>query len=400
MSQHDFSIANQGFPATRSDLNNALQALASLSAGSTAPSTTYACMLWYDSTNNLLKMRNADNDAWVTLGFAHPTSDVWLSLAYGVQAINAGGLSLKTDEGTIRFFVKDNGQVGVNTSSPAYPLDINHPGGGQYSLTINDQSDISKPVGLYLRTTGAAYINAGTGSTMRFTQGGTEVMRLDANNDLCIGTTSLPNGTSVYGAGFDTSASNDRSLLNLASSVSTAIPLVQFMNPNGIVGTISTLGGSTSYNTSSDYRLKENVTPVTGAINKLRLLKPKSFNFKSDKSKTVDGFLAHELQEVLPEAVTGVKDGTKTETKIITPAKGILKDTETGKAIASGISKPGIIEDGHSWTETTPAVTEDTEVPDYQGVDQSKLTPLLVAALQEALTKIDQLEARITSLEL
>lgn len=68
MSQNDFSIANQTASSFRSDLNSALQALASLSSGGTAPSTTYANMLWYDTTNNLLKMRNEADSAWITIG--------------------------------------------------------------------------------------------------------------------------------------------------------------------------------------------------------------------------------------------------------------------------------------------------------------------------------------------
>lgn len=68
MSQHDFNIANQAAPAFRSDLNSALSALASLSSGATAPSTTYANMLWYDTANNLLKMRNEADSAWITIG--------------------------------------------------------------------------------------------------------------------------------------------------------------------------------------------------------------------------------------------------------------------------------------------------------------------------------------------
>jgi len=68
MSQHDFDIANQTAPSFRSDLNDALAALASLSSGATAPSTTYSNMLWYDTANNLLKMRNESDSAWITIG--------------------------------------------------------------------------------------------------------------------------------------------------------------------------------------------------------------------------------------------------------------------------------------------------------------------------------------------
>lgn len=69
MSQHDFNIANQTAPNFRSDLNLALTALASLSSGATAPSTTYANMLWYDTANNILKMRNEANSGWIDLGY-------------------------------------------------------------------------------------------------------------------------------------------------------------------------------------------------------------------------------------------------------------------------------------------------------------------------------------------
>lgn len=67
MSQHDYIIANQNFPATRVDINNALQALASTSSGPTSPSPTYANQLWYDTTNNILKIRNEANSVWINL---------------------------------------------------------------------------------------------------------------------------------------------------------------------------------------------------------------------------------------------------------------------------------------------------------------------------------------------
>jgi hypothetical protein len=75
MSQHDLDIANQGFPATRADLNNALKALGSSNSGATAPSTTYANQLWYDTANNIIKIRNEDNDAWISLFTLDQTND-------------------------------------------------------------------------------------------------------------------------------------------------------------------------------------------------------------------------------------------------------------------------------------------------------------------------------------
>ena len=123
-----------------------------------------------------------------------------------------------------------------------------------------------------------------------------------------------------------------------------------FYNPNGVVGTIQTSASATSYNTSSDYRLKENVTAVTDGITRLQQLKPSRFNFIADPAKTVDGFLAHEVQTIVPEAITGEKDAV-----------------------------------------------DDEGNPVYQGIDQSKLVPLLTAALQEAVAKIESLEARLTA---
>ena len=113
MSQHDMNIENQGFPAFRSDLNNALAALATTNAGTGAPSTTFANQLWYDTTNNLLKMRNTDNDAWITLAYLDQTNDEWELRSAVVQAVDAAGLSLKTDEGTTRLSISDAGAVDV-----------------------------------------------------------------------------------------------------------------------------------------------------------------------------------------------------------------------------------------------------------------------------------------------
>ena len=117
------------------------------------------------------------------------------------------------------------------------------------------------------------------------------------------------------------------------------------------VGRIAINSTSTSYVTTSDYRLKENLVPITDGIDRLKLLQPKRFNFIGSEN-VVDGFVAHEAQEVVPEAVTGEKDGIDWEGN-----------------------------------------------PDYQGIDQAKLVPLLTAALQEAVAKIESLEARVAQLE-
>ena len=151
-----------------------------------------------------------------------------------------------------------------------------------------------------------------------------------------------------------------------------------FFNPNGNVGSITTTGSNTAYNTSSDYRLKENVEYDFDATTRLKQLKPARFNFIADADKTVDGFLAHEVQDIVPEAITGIKDGMRDEEYEVTPAVEATYD-----------------DDGNILTEEVPAVMGTRSVPDYQGIDQGKLVPLLVKSLQEALTKIETLESRL-----
>ena len=130
-----------------------------------------------------------------------------------------------------------------------------------------------------------------------------------------------------------------------------AVTLASFNNDNGEVGYILTNGSATTYATSSDYRLKEDVQPMVGASGRVLALNPVNFAWKVDGTR-VDGFIAHEAQAVVPEAVTGEKDAVDAEGN-----------------------------------------------PEYQGIDQSKLVPLLTAALQEALTEIADLKARVAALE-
>ena len=121
---------------------------------------------------------------------------------------------------------------------------------------------------------------------------------------------------------------------------------IAFLNPNGQVGFINTDGSTTTYGTTSDYRLKEDITSIDNSIERLNQLKPCNFAWKVDGTR-MDGFIAHEVQEVVPIAATGTKDAVK--------------------------------EDG---------------TPDYQGIDQAKLIPLLTKALQEAIARIEVLEAK------
>jgi hypothetical protein len=149
----------------------------------------------------------------------------------------------------------------------------------------------------------------------------------------------------------------------------------QFFNSNGSVGIISTNGSNTTYATSSDYRLKENVNYTWDGTTEINKLKPCKFNFKSDKTTTIQGFLAHEVAEVVPNAVVGDKDEMKA-----------LSYYEEGDTLPTG-KKVGDVKER---SETEIAV---------QSLDNSYLVPLLTKALQESIARADALEARIKKLE-
>ncbi len=168
---------------------------------------------------------------------------------------------------------------------------------------------------------------------------------------------------------------NNGVLCRMSSSTTGSNQRMWFVNSNGLVGSISTNGSSTVFATSSDYRLKENVNYDWDATTKLKQLKPARFNFIADDTTVIDGFIAHEVQEVVPEAVTGAKDAMRDEEYEVTPAVEEVRD-----------------EEGNITTEAVEAVMGTRSVPDYQGIDQSKLVPLLVKTIQE-------LEARIAALE-
>ncbi len=201
----------------------------------------------------------------------------------------------------------------------------------------------------------AASANAGA------TASANERMRINSSGQVFVNTTSPWGGNpkfhtegtaSNWGVSAATSSTNSGFGAFLGRVVDTAPPLAGWYYNSTPVGTITTNGSATAYNTSSDYRLKENVTDVTDGITRVKQLAPKRFNFIADADTTVDGFIAHEAQAVVPESVTGTKDAV-----------------------------------------------DDEGNPVMQGIDQAKLVPLLTAALQEAIAKIEVLETKVAALE-
>jgi hypothetical protein len=192
--------------------------------------------------------------------------------------------------------------------------------------------------------------------TIAFSEGGVEAMRLDSSGNVLVGTTQVdPIGSQVNGTAI---LPNGRIRLE---NVSTATPLLvgrgvvgrvaDFYYITSNVGNINVTTTATAYVTSSDYRLKENVAPMTGALDKVALLKPVTYTWKVDGSDG-QGFIAHELQEVVPECVSGEKDGVDAEGN-----------------------------------------------PEYQGVDTSFLVATLTAAIQELKAELDTVKAELAALK-
>jgi len=163
----------------------------------------------------------------------------------------------------------------------------------------------------------------------------------------------INNSTTGFVLNLNNASASDKMLITAQSGTGT-VTHHQINNSNGLVGKITSNGSSTTYATSSDYRIKENVSYNFDATTRLKQLKPARFNFIPDETNTlVDGFIAHEVSSIVPEAVIGEKDATETYTD----------------------------DDGNEQTRIAP-----------QSIDQSKLVPLLVKTIQE-------LEARIKALE-
>lgn len=245
--------------------------------------------------------------------------------------------------GSERLRADSAGNVGIGTSSPDRRLAVQTPTAGaslgSNAVVFSDFANATMEL-KQSTTQNQWYSN----SAMSFATNGSTRATIDSSGYLLINQTS--NVTSSY-----LQIKGAQPAISCESTSTGSVSQVLFRNPNGQVGSIGTSGTSTSYNTSSDYRLKEQVQPMTGALAKVALLRPVTYKWKVDGSDG-EGFVAHELAEVVPDAVTGEKD----------------------------------------------AVNEDGSIKP-QGIDTSFLVATLTAAIQEQQALIESLTARIAALE-
>ena len=303
-------------------------------------------------------------------------------------ASSGGNISMATN-GTTAITVDTAQNVGIGTASPSTMLNLSRDSGlstGTGTTIALRLADTSSDGGANTWNTtqqftavqfysadasgpSGASVRASVGATMESTIGGlaaltfftnnsgtpTERMRIDSSGNLLVGATSEPNASV---AGVKICSPTVAYSRFSAGNNNSEFYQIGFLNGNGLIGRISTNGSSTSYVTSSDYRLKHDIQPMTGALTKIAQIKPVTYKWNADNSAS-QGFIAHELQEVVPECVSGEKDAVDA--------------------------------DGN---------------PKYQGIDTSFLVATLTAAIQELKAindtqteTINALTARIVALE-
>ena len=310
--------------------------------GRTGSSTNpYRAVIGYKQSDDILRI-NAQNAIAFDTGGDINTGEA-------LRINSNGSVSIAN---TRNYYGALNVEAGVITSGSS-AIDIKASGSGSYAQAISfgDHNTISGE----LKIKNSTDITLGTSSNHPFVLLGNNVAGLKISNS---------NGRLERNFGAGSGHTADGMWFN--NSVSATGYFIRFWQTSGgyganQIGSITHSAYNTAYNTSSDYRLKENDVKISDGITRLKQLRPIRFNWKSDPSTTEDGFFAHEAAMVVPEAVTGTKDE--------------VADSDS------------------------PDIGQKAGDPIHQGMDYGKITPLLTAALQEAITRIETLEQQKIDLE-
>ena len=303
-----------------------------------------------------LVFSNTGSASYTSFGIISENSALTIKSA----AYNIGTTTDLNTSWTERLRIDSSGNLLVGTTS------ANFSGTGRGLLELNGSTDSflalkhGNTSGLYLYTaSGEGRIAQFANSPLTFFTNNTERLRIDSGGNLLVGKTAASNtvqGVTILQDGSmsfivkDSGGASQAIFINREDSTGTA---VLFRQANNSVGSISVTASATAFNTSSDYRLKTNLEPISDGISRLKQLPVYRFNWLADiGGNKVDGFVAHEAQAVVPECVTGEKDAVDADGK-----------------------------------------------PIHQGIDQSKIVPLLAAALKEAIAKIETLESKVAALE-
>ena len=269
-------------------------------------------------------------------------------------ADTSGALELKTNNGTTAVTIDTSQNVGIGTTSPSVKFQVDHSsdvaaikgsgGGVTLGLSNSSANDVLQRM---TNNSNNFWDIRNVSSSSNFVVGynGNDRMTFDTSGNVMVGTGSL-NGTNGFSVAPSTSP-----YVTLNKTASGGFDAFKFQHNSSGVGSITYTNTAVAFNTSSDYRLKEDIAPITGALAKVAALKPITYKWKLDGSNS-DGFIAHELAEVCPQAVHGEKDAVDV--------------------------------DGN---------------PVYQGIDTSFLVATLTAAIQEQQALITSLTARIAALE-
>jgi hypothetical protein len=266
-------------------------------------------------------------------------------------ADNTGSLALQTT-GTTAVTIDTSQNVGIGVTTPADRLQVNGSSNTSSAIRLTNQNTNVGYISNYASFIGSGSSNdftlAAIGAiNMIYATNGAERMRIDSSGNVLVNTTTAGT-TNTQGWGFNINSNACYLSIGHITGTGNGNPYVNFnYNGTSIGGIVQTTTSSVSYNTTSDYRLKENVAPLTGALDKVAQLKPVTYKWKLG-GENGQGFIAHELQAVVPDCVTGEKDAVDAEGK-----------------------------------------------PVYQGIDTSFLVATLTAAIQELKAELDELKAKV-----